>query len=59
MKWQKNIWTIFSDYDPHEKTKTWAIIHGTGKKTEEAYEKLENIILSEYTTLNLAFGMMI
>ena len=29
------------------------------EKTEEAYEKLENIILSEYTTLNLAFGMMI
>ena len=26
---------------------------------DKAYEKLENIILSEYTTLNLAFGMMI
>lgn len=29
------------------------------EKTEEAYEKLENVVFSGYTTLNLAFGVMI
>ena len=48
----------FSDYDPMKKLKLGQL-YMEQEKTEEAYEKLENIILSEYTTLNLAFGMMI
>lgn len=48
----------FSDYDPMKKLRLGQL-YMEQEKTEEAYEKLENIILSEYTTLNLAFGMMI
>ena len=46
----------FSDYDPMKKLRLGQL-YMEQEKTEEAYEKLENIILSEYTTLNLAFGM--
>ena len=28
-------------------------------KTEDAYEKLEDVVFSTYTTLNLTFGTMI
>ena len=48
----------FSDYDPMKKVKQGQLYMEQGK-TEEAYEKLEKAVFSEYTTLNMAFGIMI
>lgn len=48
----------FSDYDPAKRLYLGRLYMKQGN-TEEAYEKLENVIFSEYTTLNLAFGIMI
>ena len=48
----------FSDYDPMKKVKQGQL-YMEQEKTEEAYEKLEKAVFSEYTTLNLAFGLMI
>lgn len=36
----------------------WGRLYMEQGKTEEAYEKLENAVFSEYTTLNLAFSIM-
>lgn len=47
----------FSDYDPMKKV-NWGRLYMEQGKTEEAYEKLENAVFSEYTTLNLAFSIM-
>lgn len=49
---------FFSDYDPTKKLYLGRL-YMKQEKTEEAYEKLENVIFSGYTTLNLAFGVMI
>lgn len=48
----------FSDYDPTKKIYMGQLYMKQGK-TDEAYEKLEDAIFSGYTTLNLAFGIMI
>ena len=48
----------FSDYDPVKKVKMGQLYMKQGK-TEDAYEKLENVVFSTYTTLNLTFGTMI
>lgn len=48
----------FSDYDAAKRLYLGRLYMKQGN-TEEAYEKLENVIFSEYTTLNLAFGIMI
>ena len=48
----------FSDYDPMKKGEAGTIIYEAGEK-EEAFEMLEKAVFSEYTTLNLAFGIMI
>ena len=48
----------FSDYDPVKKVKMGQLYMKQGK-TEDAYEKLENVVFSTYTTLNLTFGIMI
>ena len=48
----------FSDYDSTKKIYQGRLYMKQGK-TEEAYEKLEDVIFSEYTILNLAFGIMI
>ena len=48
----------FSDYDPVKKVKMGQLYMEQGK-TEDAYEKLEDVIFTTYTTLNLAFGIMI
>ena len=48
----------FSDYDPMKKVKQGQLYMKQGKK-EEAFEMLEKAVFSEYTTLNLAFGIMI
>ena len=53
---QKNL-NYFSDYDPMKKV-NWGRLYMEQGKTEEAYEKLENAVFSEYTTLNLAFSIM-
>ena len=58
MLWQKNIYVIFSDYDPVKKVKMGQLYMQQGK-TEDAYEKLEDVVFSTYTTLNLTFGTMI
>lgn len=49
---------FFSDYDPTKKLYLGRL-YMKQEKTEEAYEKLENVVFSGYTTLNLAFGVMI
>lgn len=48
----------FSDYDPVKKVKMGQLYMKQGK-TEDAYEKLEDVVFSTYTTLNLTFGTMI
>ena len=48
----------FSDYDPVKKVKMGQLYMQQGK-TEDAYEKLEDVVFSTYTTLNLTFGIMI
>lgn len=48
----------FSDYDPMKKVNQGRLYMEQGK-AEEAYKKLEEAIFSEYTTLNMAFGIMI
>lgn len=48
----------FSDYDPVKKVKMGQLYMRQGK-TEDAYEKLEDVVFSTYTTLNLTFGTMI
>ena len=48
----------FSDYDPVKKVKMGQLYMKQGK-TEDAYEKLEDVVFSTYTTLNLTFGIMI
>lgn len=48
----------FSDYDFVKKVKMGQLYMEQGK-TEDAYEKLEDVIFTTYTTLNLAFGIMI
>ena len=48
----------FSDYDPVKKVKMGHLYMKQGK-TEDAYEKLEDVVFSTYTTLNLTFGTMI
>lgn len=48
----------FSDYDPVKKVKMGQLYMQQGK-TEDAYEKLEYVVFSTYTTLNLTFGTMI
>ena len=46
----------FSDYDPVKKVKMGQLYMQQGK---DAYEKLEDVVFSTYTTLNLTFGTMI
>jgi transcriptional regulator with XRE-family HTH domain len=48
----------FSDYDPVKKVKMGQLYMQQGK-IEDAYEKLEDVVFSTYTTLNLTFGTMI
>ena len=48
----------FSDYDPVKKVKMGQL-YMQQVKTEDAYEKLEDVVFSTYTTLNLTFGTMI
>lgn len=48
----------FSDYDPVKKVKMGQLYMKQGK-TEDAYEKIEDVVFSTYTTLNLTFGTMI
>lgn len=48
----------FSDYDPVKKVKMGQLYMQQGK-TEDAYEKLEDVVFSTHTTLNLTFGTMI
>ena len=48
----------FSDYDPVKKVKMGQLYMKQGK-TEDAYEKLEDVVFSTYTTLNLTFGTML
>lgn len=48
----------FSDYDPVKKVKMGQLYMQQGK-TKDAYEKLEDVVFSTYTTLNLTFGTMI
>lgn len=48
----------FSDYDPVKKVKMGQL-YMKQEKTEDAYEKLEDVVFSMYTTLNLTFGTMI
>ena len=48
----------FSDYDPVKKVKMGQLYMQQGK-TEDAYEKIEDVVFSTYTTLNLTFGTMI
>lgn len=48
----------FSDYDPVKKVKMGQL-YMQQRKTEDAYEKLEDVVFSTYTTLNLTFGTMI
>ena len=48
----------FSDYDLVKKVKMGQLYMKQGK-TEDAYEELEDVVFSTYTTLNLTFGIMI
>ncbi|MGN0412119.1 MAG: helix-turn-helix domain-containing protein [Lachnospiraceae bacterium] len=47
----------FSDYDPMKMVYRGRLYKEQGK-SEEAYEMFENVLFSEYSTLNLAFSMM-
>ena len=47
----------FSDYDPMKKV-YWGRLYKEQGKTEDAYEMFENVLFSEYSTLNFAFSMM-
>lgn len=46
-----------SDYDPMKKM-YWGRLYKEQGKIEEAYEMFENVLFSEYHTLNLAFSFM-
>lgn len=47
----------FSDYDPMKKV-YWGRFYKEQGKTNEAYEMFEDVLFSQYNTLNLAFSMM-
>lgn len=47
----------FSDYDPMKKV-YWGRFYKEQGKIEAAYEMFENVLFSEYSTLNLTFSMM-
>lgn len=47
----------FSDYDPMKKV-YWGRLYKEQGKTEDAYEMFENVLFSEYSTLNFAFSLM-
>lgn len=47
----------FSDYDPMKKV-YWGRFYKEQGKIKEAYEMFEDVLFSEYGTLNLAFSMM-
>ena len=47
----------FSDYDPMKKV-YWGRFYTEQGKIEAAYEMFENVLFSEYSTLNLTFSMM-
>ena len=47
----------FSDYDPMKKV-YWGRFCKEQGKTAEAYEMFENVLFSEYSTLNFTFSMM-
>ena len=49
--------SYFSDYDPMKKI-YWGRFYKEQGKIEEAYERFENVLFSEYSTLNFAFSMM-
>ena len=49
--------SYFSDYDPMKKV-YWGRFYKEQGKIEEAYERFENVLFSEYSTLNFAFSMM-
>lgn len=47
----------FSDHDPMKKI-YWGRLYKEQGKIEEAYDMFENVLLSEYQTLNFAFSFM-
>ena len=47
----------FSDYDPMKKV-YWGRFYKEQGKTNEAYEMFEDVLFSQYNTLNLAFSMI-
>ena len=49
--------SCFSDYDPMKKV-YWGRLYKEQGKTEDAYEMLENMLFSEYSTLSFAFSLM-
>ena len=49
--------SYFSDHDPMKKVNRGRLYKEQGK-IEEAYEMFEDVLFSEYSTLNLAFSMM-
>ena len=49
--------SYFSDHDPMKKV-NWGRLYKEQGKIEEAYEVFEDVLFSEYSTLNLAFSMM-
>ena len=49
--------SYFSDYDPMKMVYRGRLYKEQGK-TEEAYEMFENVLFSEYNTLNFTFSMM-
>lgn len=49
--------SFFSDYDPMKMVYRGRLYKEQGK-TEEAYEMFENVLFSEYNTLNFTFSMM-
>lgn len=48
----------FSDYDPMKKV-YWGRLYKEQGKTDDAYEMFENVLFSEYSTLNFAFSLMV
>lgn len=49
--------SYFSDYDPMKKV-YWGRLYKEQGKIEDAYEMFENVLFSEYSTLNFAFSLM-
>lgn len=49
--------SYFSDHDPMKKV-YWGRLYKEQGKIEDAYEMFENVIFSEYSTLNFAFSLM-